>query len=1059
MKDNVCVSVIFATYNRESLIEQIISAWREVDKVTKYSYEIICSDDDSSDDTVKLLQNAEGLPITILENTHGGAGKARNAALKAAKGEIVIFTGDDIFPIPDFINKHYESYLKFGDKVATLGQLVWHPDIRLNHLMNHITCIGCEQFSFYGLPSYQFIDFRHFYTSNISVAKSELDKLDQHFDHSFDKYGFEDIELGYRLEKNGVRIFYDPSILASHHHVYDSVEKFCKRQYSAGDQLVVFNNLHNDLKERLGIDVNEIHRLLGNFIDDNKSTSFSGLFIKAGLRIAKYITRLLERMMKKSNNSMLKYVCSILYSRIFNFYIYLGCVIRLLKDDNIKVNSNVAYKFVSKYTNQLLQRNYHQIFFDTGYGFNENSTTKISYIDLKHVTIKADVPKNTKQIRFDALAKPCVVKLLNAYVSAEDGRQEKLIMHYTNAGKVLNNTYNFKNTIDPQMFFDEISNPFKTVNFELEICKLKNENILKLIYRKLAKLRRKMIESRKQITQVDAWNFEYSLLQPRRIQLCIGGNADDKAEYIDQYKEKLALFGDDIIVLDINDRKEGYINYCYLPVEEYLHPLQMSQVVYTLLNFNYDYIIVSNGLSDYPELSAKSLADAMIYLSVLGDDIQKINLRAAKGRIMRLPVSKDNKNKLNLSETFSNIKIKNETKLINSGDIELQLNKRIYQYQKKKPLIFVFPIFMAVGGVERNTIEMMRELQKDYSFCVFTMERHNQLQGSLHYQLLDLCDYIFDLREISEFDHYLPLLNDFNDMFHPDMIWLCNNSPWFEANSLVLRKIFDQIPIIVQDAYDTNVGWIEYYNTPGVQSFDRYIAINQKIRDVFISKYNIASNKIDVIYSAIDGTKVKDQKTANTRKEILEKKYQLQSGKKHFAYIGRLTEQKNPIRYLKLIKSCISTYPDAEFVMVGDGILKPEVDQYILDNNLENAVIRIPYVDNTPELISVLDGLILTSDYEGLAIVSIEAMSIGVPIFSTNTGDLELFLKKTNGGHIVDESISDSKNWDIFYSNLDDYKESAKKASDEILSFFSASTIGKQYRDVFTRAIDNRREG
>ena len=195
------VSVIFATYNRGNILEAVFDAWRKVDTVTKYSYEIICSDDESKDNTINILESITDLPVKVIKNTKGGAAKARNEALKVATGKIIIFTGDDIFPQEDFINKHYENYLKYGYKTATLGRLDWHKDIVVNHLMKHITEIGCEQFGFIGLPPYQFVDFRHFYTSNISVSKELLDKLDFIFNLDFDKYGFEDIELGYRLQK------------------------------------------------------------------------------------------------------------------------------------------------------------------------------------------------------------------------------------------------------------------------------------------------------------------------------------------------------------------------------------------------------------------------------------------------------------------------------------------------------------------------------------------------------------------------------------------------------------------------------------------------------------------------------------------------------------------------------------------------------------------------------------------------------------------------------------------------------------------------------------------
>lgn len=48
---------------------------------------------------------------------------------------------------------------------------------------------------------------------------------------------------------------------------------------------------------------------------------------------------------------------------------------------------------------------------------------------------------------------------------------------------------------------------------------------------------------------------------------------------------------------------------------------------------------------------------------------------------------------------------------------------------------------------------------------------------------------------------------------------------------------------------------------------------------------------------------------------------------------------------------------------------------------------------------NVLDLLIIVSKFEGLPIVSIEAMAKGVPILSTDVGDIRVFLEKYNNGH------------------------------------------------------------
>ena len=67
------------------------------------------------------------------------------------------------------------------------------------------------------------------------------------FDESFYKYGFEDVELGYRLARKGMRIFYLPEAWGDHLHSYADVRKFCVRQGSAGEMARVFERQHPEL--------------------------------------------------------------------------------------------------------------------------------------------------------------------------------------------------------------------------------------------------------------------------------------------------------------------------------------------------------------------------------------------------------------------------------------------------------------------------------------------------------------------------------------------------------------------------------------------------------------------------------------------------------------------------------------------------------------------------------------------------------------------------------------------------------------------------------------------
>lgn len=87
--------------------------------------------------------------------------------------------------------------------------------------------------------------FTCFYTSHISMSRSVLNSAP--FDSSFKEYGWEDIDLGYRLCLEGLKIVYVPEARARHLHPTD-IPSFLKRQYKVGFAVETLLKMHPELR-------------------------------------------------------------------------------------------------------------------------------------------------------------------------------------------------------------------------------------------------------------------------------------------------------------------------------------------------------------------------------------------------------------------------------------------------------------------------------------------------------------------------------------------------------------------------------------------------------------------------------------------------------------------------------------------------------------------------------------------------------------------------------------------------------------------------------------------
>ena len=170
-----------------------------------------------------------------------------------------MFLGDDIQPANDkFFSIHAQLHEnRAEDNFAVLGKVVWpnRPEFPVNFVMAHIQGRGAEQFGYAHLMPYTFVDWRHFYTSNISIKRSLVsDWVKEGFSDEFPLAAYEDTEFAYRISKTRgeFKIYYDHTSLGTHCHTYSS-DAFFNRQLSAGMMAHVFHRLHPEVASSIGI--------------------------------------------------------------------------------------------------------------------------------------------------------------------------------------------------------------------------------------------------------------------------------------------------------------------------------------------------------------------------------------------------------------------------------------------------------------------------------------------------------------------------------------------------------------------------------------------------------------------------------------------------------------------------------------------------------------------------------------------------------------------------------------------------------------------------------------
>jgi hypothetical protein len=185
-------TVIIATRDRAGLLRDCLACLSRQSALGRF--EVIVVDNGSIDATSAVIAQAAANTSRVrgLSVAEANRGKARNAGLAAAEGRIIIFCDDDTLPPVRFVEAHLSAHVTAGrggsasERVVT-GPIINVPDAR------DLPPPGPKNFS------------RAFFcTCNVSAPREALERVGG-FDERYDLYGWEDTDVGVRLQAAGLR--------------------------------------------------------------------------------------------------------------------------------------------------------------------------------------------------------------------------------------------------------------------------------------------------------------------------------------------------------------------------------------------------------------------------------------------------------------------------------------------------------------------------------------------------------------------------------------------------------------------------------------------------------------------------------------------------------------------------------------------------------------------------------------------------------------------------------------------------------------------------------------
>jgi len=251
------LSVVIPTYNRLEILRRALAELAREGEAFGEPHEVLLVDDGSSDGTAAWLTGgdvprAANARLRVITQENAGPARARNRGVEEAAGELVLFLGDDIFVSPGLLALHLEAHRarRGSGEVAVLGRTLWAPEMRPTAFLRFL--MEGDQFGFKHIEDQENVPYNFFYTANVSLRRQAM--LDAGgFDESFPHAAWEDVELCYRMTREGMRLVYEPRALAHHLHP-TTLDSFCRRRELVGVDAVLLYRMHPEMEKMLCFD-------------------------------------------------------------------------------------------------------------------------------------------------------------------------------------------------------------------------------------------------------------------------------------------------------------------------------------------------------------------------------------------------------------------------------------------------------------------------------------------------------------------------------------------------------------------------------------------------------------------------------------------------------------------------------------------------------------------------------------------------------------------------------------------------------------------------------------
>lgn len=358
----------------------------------------------------------------------------------------------------------------------------------------------------------------------------------------------------------------------------------------------------------------------------------------------------------------------------------------------------------------------------------------------------------------------------------------------------------------------------------------------------------------------------------------------------------------------------------------------------------------------------------------------------------------------------------------------------------KSHILFLHKHFHQGGGIERVHLNLARALGDGGVKCVFYIMRKSSAADCG----VEVLRRQFEVISCTADSNFRNWVKDIKQLIAEHMITdIIAATEQANLLAIVCKSLLPDVSIICtrHSAFDFDGQKLPAFMLKLLYAlYSRYgqvVAVSKQLkREIAIAPF-VKSRNVHWIPNAVVDAKLIEQSTENS---------ELKPSSPYMIAVGRLAQEKGYDLLLAAYKKANQMVNDLpELLILGEGKEKEKLIKQIKSLTLENRVTLLGFIANPYPLIRGAEYLVLSSRYEGMPTVMIEALALNVPVISFDcpTGPSEIIDNGKNG------LLIEHLNVDALAKAISDCRSLAKNDLYSSVEQFSFGEVKKRYLTLF----------